>query len=354
MERLLNELKVARLLDEYNVKSTYAMDNNNTKHYSDKANTLLFRLTDILDKDMNVVEPFAGSGSLLSIISKFNSCESYDIIPNSEGIEQRDTLNNPPSYKGKYVITNPPYLAKNKCDDKQIFDKYDTDDLYKAFIKSIIEGEVEGGAMIIPLNFLVDENTESLRKLFFSKYCIKNLNIFKCQMFDYTKYNTISFNFVKGKQEGNINTVIFNTLEDIHNINITLTESFGYRLFGEFYNSIPTPTKDFARFMTEDQKPSHIKIHCIDGISKDSLIRAEFCENPMIGKVSDRTSMTIVLPFDITIDEEKILVDRFNEFINNSRDRYYNLLFTNFRENNRKRISFKLAYSILYKVYKES
>ena len=61
----------------------------------------------------------------------------YDIEPKKDGIVKKDTLLNPPDYQGKFVITNPPYLARNKCADKTLFDKYQTNDLYKCFIKVI-------------------------------------------------------------------------------------------------------------------------------------------------------------------------------------------------------------------------
>ena len=77
----------------------------------------------------------------------------YDIDPKINAITQ-NTLLNPPDYKDKYVITNPPFLAKNKNKDKTIYEIYDVGDLYKAAIKSFIIGDVIGGILIVPLNFL--------------------------------------------------------------------------------------------------------------------------------------------------------------------------------------------------------
>ena len=76
--------------------------------------------------------------------------ECYDIEPHSNSI-QRDTLFNPPKYKDKWVITNPPYLAKNKAKDKKIYNLYNVDDLYKASMVSMLEAN--GGILIIPTNY---------------------------------------------------------------------------------------------------------------------------------------------------------------------------------------------------------
>jgi methylase of polypeptide subunit release factors len=49
--------------------------------------------------------------------------EIYDIEPKQSYIIQRDTLKNPPNYDGKFILTNPPYIARNKNEDNMIFIK---------------------------------------------------------------------------------------------------------------------------------------------------------------------------------------------------------------------------------------
>jgi tRNA1(Val) A37 N6-methylase TrmN6 len=89
-----------------------------------------------------IIEPFAGNGDLVQYIESFKKkyeVECYDIDPKKDYIKMRDTLNDPPDYKDAYVITNPPYLARNKCEKKELFDKYDTNDLYKCFMEILIK-----------------------------------------------------------------------------------------------------------------------------------------------------------------------------------------------------------------------
>ena len=70
-----------------------------------------------------IIEPFAGNGDLLEFIKtqthiKQPTLECYDIDPKQYYIVKRDTISNPPDYKNKYLLTNPPYLARNKSDEK--------------------------------------------------------------------------------------------------------------------------------------------------------------------------------------------------------------------------------------------
>ena len=82
-----------------------------------------------------IIEPFTGKGDLINFLQyqvkkllprKINllNYELYDIDPKFKNTIKRDTLIKPPVYKNKFVITNPPYLARNKSTNKSIYDKY--------------------------------------------------------------------------------------------------------------------------------------------------------------------------------------------------------------------------------------
>ena len=70
-----------------------------------------------------IVEPFCGNNDLLKgIDTKKFKIERFDIDPKDKKTIQKDTLLNPPCYKDKFVITNPPYLGRNKSKDKKLRD----------------------------------------------------------------------------------------------------------------------------------------------------------------------------------------------------------------------------------------
>lgn len=130
----------------------------------------------IPDNVINIIEPFAGNGDLLNFINKEQeknnikyNVECYDIEPKKNDIIKRDTIKDPPNYTNKFIITNPPYLARNKSKDKEMFNKYDVNDLYKCVIKNILTNICLGGIFIIPLNFWssIRSSDIELRKAFF-------------------------------------------------------------------------------------------------------------------------------------------------------------------------------------------
>jgi hypothetical protein len=157
---------------------------------------------------INIIEPFAGKGDLLKFISNHDdlTIECYDIDPKEESsfenkekikIKQRDTFKDPPVYNQKFIMTNPPFLALNKTFDKDIFQKYKKDDLYKCFIEQIIRDPCDGGIVILPLNFWCSIRKQDilLRKQFLQLYKIDQLNIFEEKVFQDTKYTICSFQF---------------------------------------------------------------------------------------------------------------------------------------------------------------
>lgn len=61
----------------------------------------------------HIIEPFVGKGDLLDFIPNNTNIECYDIEPKISFAIKRDTILNPPDYKNKFIITNPPYLARH-------------------------------------------------------------------------------------------------------------------------------------------------------------------------------------------------------------------------------------------------
>ena len=172
----------------------------------------------IPDNVKNIIEPFTGNGDLLAFIEREQeknnieyNIECYDIEPKKQYIIKQDTIKNPPDYKNKFVITNPPYLARNKSKNKSLFDKYGVNDLYKCVIKEILTNVCLGGIFIIPLNFWSSIRLADieLRKAFLEKYDIILLNIFEETVFDDTTYTICSFQFEFKKNNNELNIIIY-------------------------------------------------------------------------------------------------------------------------------------------------
>jgi len=296
---------------------------------------------------IEIIEPFAGNSDLLNFLSDKSKYKiyKYDIEPKDSETIKQDTLLEPPEFDKKYVITNPPYLARNKNINKEIYDKYEVNDYYKAFIKIIIKNKVEGGILILPLNFFC-----SIRDL--NEYNIDKINIFEEQVFNDTEYSICSFQFAKFHNKKNkyiIPTIIFPNKELI---NLSFNETNNYSIGGELYNLKINDNIKIYRAIENNiypEKQNYILLRAIDNNENDK-IRLELIKEIYYRKESSRTLATIILAPEITIEEQEKLVINFNKLLEIFRKKYHSLFLTNYRESNsiaRKRISFGFVYRLI-------
>ena len=357
-----------------NVISKDIPDNDNEKK-SFKQNLGQFYTTNqeyilqgfFIPKDIkNIIEPFVGNGDLIKFVEKEQKrnnveyiIECYDIDPKKNyNCIKKDTIKNPPAYKDKYIITNPPYLARNKSKDKSSFDKYKVNDLYKCVIKDILTNICLGGIFIIPLNFWSSIRVADieLRRAFLKKYNIVLLNIFEEQVFSDTSYTICSFQF-KLKRESNndskLNIVVYPSKTTIKE---DLNDDNNFMIGGGIYNLKLKNTYKISRLTTKNKEKSNtnILVKCIDDNSK-SQIGLSFVEDENVyidntPNQTARTYATLIIEPKIEKNEQKQLITKFNKYLKEYRQKYNSLFLSNYRESKeiaRKRISFSLVYSIV-------
>ncbi len=339
------------------------------KFYTENYNYIFqgFNLPDL--STTHFIEPFVGMGHLINFLKNYYNVEQnhlnieyYDLDNNIEGVVIRDTLMEPPNYDNKYVITNPPFLARNKNDNKEIYDKYGNNDLYKCFLKTLIHSQLTGGMLILPINFLSSTRTNDniLRHMFLERFKIIKLNIFEEKVFKDTTYNVISFIFKrredneKNPDDYIIPTVIFPMRMER---NYELSNRTNWMIGGDIYdlaiNSEIFIGRSYERNDGKIEYPNtRIFLNTLDdGMDKYiSLKYLEQSEDLYIGKESDRTFATLIIRPELTEDKQRDLVRRFNKFLNQKRREYHSMFLVNFRESKksaRKRISFQLVYRIL-------
>jgi len=313
----------------------------------------------IPDNITTIIEPFAGNCDLLNFLKNKNgyNIELYDIDPKNDETIKQDTLENPPCYDNKFVLTNPPYLARNKNTNKHLYDKYNCNDLYKCFILNIIDSNCIGGIIIIPLNFIcsIRKADIDLRKNFLKKFTINILNIFEEKVFDDTSYAVCSLYFTLKTTHAKITPIKTFIYPSNKIINIKLSTINNYTIGGEIYKLPQTKQYKIERATTKtlNTNITNITLKCIDD-SITSKIRLLFVLDKdrfidTTTNLSARSYATLVITPHIKLSQQKDLVEKFNLYLEEQRETYNSLFLTNYRESNtiaRKRISFELAFNI--------
>jgi len=311
----------------------------------------IFRGLSIPKNTKKIIEPFCGNGDLLKFIPSKIKVECYDIEPKIKSTIKQDTIKKPPKYKHTFVITNPPYLARNKSKDKTLFDKYNENDLYKCFLRTLVDDVCDGGILILPLNFIssIRKSDCKLRKDFFKKYQIIRLNIFEEQVFKDTTYTVCSFEFVKRVDDNNkIETHIYPSKEKIY---MVLNDANNYIVGGDIYNLEESKYK-VSRLLVGEKSNTNILLKAIDDNPENQINLSYVLDDKIYyGINTSRTYASIQIEPNISIKIQKYIIKKFNKFLNKWREKYHSLFLVNYRESKkgvgRKRISFDLVYKII-------
>ena len=121
-------------------------------------------------------------------------------------------------------------------------------------------------------------------------------------------------------------------------VNVSLNSENNYTIGGEIYNLEQSPDYKVQRATKENKKSkdlTNILLKCIDD-SIDSKLgfkivsdEERFIDNTE--KLSARSYATLVINKSLTLEQQKILVEKMNKYINEKREKYNSLFLTNYR-----------------------
>jgi hypothetical protein len=321
--------------------------------YTKNSKYIIGNLLDFLPENANIIEPFCGEGDLIITDHLY---EKYDLDPKIEGCLKKDTLLEPPSYKDKYIISNPPYLAQNKNTDKSLYNLYKTDDLYKCALLSI--KECLGGVLIVPLNFFCDEDNE-IRNYFFSTFTILQVNIFEETVFSDTTYTVCSFSFIRNEIQKNELNITCTFFPKKITKSFDIYQSSGWRIGDDFIKIVSSQKNiGIKRLVTNGTPNSNLYLRAIDTGSNDGRISLIINKEHFYGISTDRSFATIILDKKYTDEQQLFICNEFNSILEINREKYNSLFLTNFRNSTtsyaRKRISFDVAYKLISYIIKKN
>ena len=170
--------------------------------------------------------------------------------------------------------------------------------------------------------------------------------------------HVVSYLKIKDENENENNSTIKCTIYPCKKqLEISLNKQNNFTIGGHIYN-LPIDKSIQIDRATRNNKKSkgltNILVKCIDDNinSKISLSIVKDCDRYIdeTTNLSARSYATLVITPELTIQNQKKLVSKFNKFLNKLRNEYHSLFLTNYRESNtiaRKRISFKLVFNIV-------
>lgn len=341
----------------------------------------------VLPQGIHVIEPFAGNRDLVPFIRDQVCAASYmlyDLYPvngtddTMDTVHVRDTLLNPPDYSDMYVITNPPYLARNKSVDKTVFDMYGLNDLFKCFMRSLIRSKCLGGIVIVPVNFFssVRALDVDLRREFLNRFRVERVNVFEYQVFEDTSAAVCAFVFFGGLTQCPIPFTVYESPTSFEACSIDLTYTSPSLCVPEFEFSASKSTHRVERLITElrsafgsqdstapegraplrlslshDVCITRLVVDCVDGKKKYSICMHVVDDiepyRDTTPRSSNRSHVALVITPPLSLQEQHKLCTEFNESLLRIRTSTCSLCLPSFREFARKRIPFEYVYSLV-------
>jgi hypothetical protein len=310
-----------------------------------------------------VIEPFAGQGDLLAWLTAQGNTlpvEAYDLDPKKAGIIQRDTLKQPPNYKDAWLLTNPPYLARNKCQDKELFDHYATNDLYKCFITSLTKQEdCLGGILIIPAGFFLSPRDVDVRcrNAFLTKYKLGLVKYFEETVFPDTPTTVVAFDFTKAAQPLTEQTVEWLSQPSGEKRVFKMSQADDWIIGGDIYTLAVAPTIKIRRYvegqpLKTGEQLTAMTLNALDSGTQGGRISLDYKAGYVYpAKECSRSYATLCIQGrTLTEAEQQKLCLDFNALVEKKRAETWSLFLPQYRESKeyaRKRIPFELAYRIV-------
>lgn len=344
-------------------------------------------------KGKHATDPFAGAQDLMNWARENGAkrVDGYDIDPaytDTKTVKLNDTLLYPKEYG--FVITNPPYLNINKATKEtkeRYFNGSDLEDLYQLSLVAISDSDE--GIVVLPINFLSAENSIKIRKIFFEKFKIIRLNYFRQQVFSDTTYNVIVFYYRQWRPTENKDSITINAhiFPEGEIAKITLEKRFDWTIGGAMLGRIKEQrnvlgirrlvendlvsgskeikaaynhVKDRTTFrvsasLYESVRQNLILLRAIDSGTPEGKIRLEnirdYGLDCLVSKESSRNMIYLMFETPPSEEEQLKIIQLFNQEIEKMRRDYLSLFLTNFRDNDRKRISFDFVYKFINYLY---
>lgn len=330
--------------------------------YTTNSSYILEGFTLPLDTIQRIVEPFAGKGDLLQWIQSSGytkTVDAYDIDPKHEKVLKQDTLTNPPDYKNSWVITNPPYLARNKSDKKDLYVMYNTNDLYKCFIHSLVQIGCTGGILIIPAGFFFSPRDIDVRcrSEFMKQYKITKVRYFEETVFDDTTTTIVALMFEKSDIVLETQDVLWELYPAKIHKTFQMSLANDWIIGGDIYNLPASNNLRVRRYvlgqtLKDGEQQTHLMLNALDSGSNDGRISLTYKKDYIYpAKECSRTYATLCISGKVLSEQQQIqLANEFNTFLEEKRSMYWSLFLPQYRESKeyaRKRIPFELAYRII-------
>jgi hypothetical protein len=321
-----------------------------------------------LVRGKKVIDPFAGGGDLLRWAAENGAAElggfdlepcEFDLCP----IEQRDSILSPPDLTDCFLVTNPPYLAANKCPDKRAFEQWGQSDLYKCHLASVVESGCDEGILILPSNF-ISERRAKARALFFENFQLLRLDYFYYQVFPEATTGIIVLAFRREplkEGERSFPAFIHYSPDRTEQVSANISPRWDWLWGEDFFRFTDLEPLRIQKWTGKEPLKtasenggylSNIVLGLLDkGAWKQGLSFND--GSPVVCGEKSFTTYQFVLPIELSELQQRKAVQVFNERLEGFRKKYHGLFLANFMGADQKILSRDFCHRLFTACLKE-
>jgi hypothetical protein len=322
------------------------------QYFTTNSDTILEGFEDLV-VGKHVVDPFAGQKDLLRWAEHNGaaSVKGYDLVPQSSDIIRNDSLKNPTDYTGLIVVSNPPYLSRNKTKgDKSVFDQWNQNDYYKCHLASL--ASCDEAIVIVPANFFC-ESSDRIRKLLFKTHSITKAKFWTEPAFDDATVSVTAFHMVKkAKPYQDFPCLI---LPENTEIRMILRQENNY-LHGDTFFDYIQNARDIAAIKTDVGMPApntNLVVGLLDNGKWKSGISYNSGE-PVYTNPKSFTTYQLTLPeYTLTEEQQQRIAVLFDARLIEFRKKYHSMFLSNYMGPNQKILSRSIIKKLLGRVMDE-
>lgn len=317
-------------------------------YYTTKADELLVGLENIVS-DANVIEPFAGGGDLTRWCKKHGA----NTVIERDLIWGHDSILNPDFANADTVITNPPYLSKNKNKDKTPYNKWKQSDLYKCHMASLVSSDIEKGILILPSNFISESNSK-IRDLFFSRFRLDHVKYYRYPIFDDATTGICVIAFSRWTPSNTMLVKIDTHYPDrIVSDEYELRSEYGWLPGVEFFQYIYDDPHPLKMNILREGRGTNILISLL---TNGKYPLGAHYNNGDTFYASEKTFTTYQIKLDLNISEnvQKNVIVQYNQKLSYYMNKYQGLFLANYMGANQKIKSRRYSNLLLSRCIKEN
>ena len=301
----------------------------------------------------HVIDPFAGQKDLLHWAERNGaaSAQGCDLVPQSSDIVCNDSLKNPPDYTGLMVVSNPPYLSRNKCKhDKSVFAQWGQNDYYKCHLASL--ANCDQAIVIVPANFFCESSARARERLF-ETHSITRAKFWTEPAFDDATVSVAVFHIVKKtKPLQDFSCLI---LPENTEIRMTLRRENSY-LHGDTFFDYIRNARDIVAVKTDVGMPAP-NTNLVVGLLDNGKWRSGISYNtgePVYTNPKSFTTYQLTLPeYTLTEAQQQRIAGLFHRRLTEFRKKYHSMFLSNYMGPNQKILSRSIVKKLLGSVLDE-